>query len=759
MSRYDRVTIPNPRIVGPGLNAPGVATPPPDLRESQGFDAMSGLLGVTGGIAAVLNNLAEQDLDAQRRAEYAAEKAQNEADRQAHNNDVYESGLGHKHAAQKLAQIQSDITLGKLTPPADMTPAQFAESIINEDTQGFSPAYRAGYEDIYDNLVHEATAYKAVQRKQDYATKSDLVQGTLATDGADIGPTVDKLASDFPEMSQTEILSHTVVPAAKVAAESGNFAQAQRLLDALPKDQFADERLDVQAIAQRTAARHESQTNDAFSNQMAAMRNAGYPPEAIQAAIKADKTVDENKKEAERIATEQYAEKRKAKITQAQKNLIYEQQRQQAVGSVRTMLSGGYTVSDLPDVPDAILPEGETKNIPKKEVVDQAVSDQMHQIAVLNAGNPIARTNAEFDFLANSGATYQPWKSEWQGVVGRLSSLPVDSAIMLDEPTKAAVERFAQLRAEGRGGIINAHMDEGTKRYLNDLVSARETRAGAVGGGDADWAEAISMVNAKTNAVLLGKRRLSPENKLVDDTAATMASSIGASDVRKLSDYLFMRAQYKLDTNDRISPDQAVEQARQELMQDFVAIDGLSAGVRGRINQAEVPAVEAVVPAIKSLWQETTGKGRNASGDLEYRLGFNETSGNFTMVGTQGGVPTGTYDAQFAVSSDDLLALGRWNAQRQVLRNTADDFERGTSTGKKVFRLLLATATDNLIKAPEFQAPDPAYAAKLRAQADKIPASWSPTIRAAAERIIAGKNIAPEGKPDAITQGMTSFHP
>lgn len=758
MSRFDRVSIPNPRIAG-GLNAPGVTAPPPDLRSAQGADAVGGLLAITGGIANVLNNLAEQDLAAQRRAEYEAEQAANQAERDAAIRERDMRGIADKHRDRRLAEIQSDLASGKMTIPAGMDPKEWADAIIAEDVQGFDPIYADQYGKSFGNLVDVAIAYRAVETKRAFATKADLVANSLSAPEATTDQAralVTSLRDEFPNMTEDEIRALTVIPAAKLHAEQGNVAKAREIMAALPEGSFRESRLEVDQLAERAVTRQNAQISDAFRNRIAAMRNDGSPPEAILAAIRADDTVSDNLKESERIATEEYASKRVAKITKAQKDLAYQRQEAAAVGSVRTMLSGGYTVSELPEIPEAVLPDGSTVAIPQKKVIELAVNDQMAQIGTLYANNPAERLNAELDFLASTGAVYEPWKAEWQGVATRLSGLPTDVPVIVDERTVAAVQRFRQIRAEGRGGIIASHLEPGTRQYLNDLVTAMESRAGAADGGDAAMPEAIRMVNSKTNAALLGKRKLSPSDRLVDEAAASLAGDLGVDSVRKLSDHLYAKAQYKIDTNPNIAPDQAIEQARLELAQDFVAVDGMAAMVRGRMTPADADAVNEIVPLIKEQWRTTTTRGRNASPDLDYRLGFNELSGNFSIVGTRDGVATGDYDTQFSMSADEVAGLARWNASRRTLLDSADEAERSGYGSLLGWINVLVSGGEAL--PPDPKKPDPALAGRLRAMANKIPDGLSPTGRIIAERILSQPK-APGSFDSAIIQGMSSYSP
>lgn len=761
MSRFDRVSIPNPSVRGRLPNAPGVDAPPPDMRSAEGAAGVSGLLGVTGGIASVLNSLAEQDLAAKQRAEYEAQRAADRAERDAQRAEVYDRGLGTKHSQRKLAQLRSDISEGRLTVPSDMTPAEFADKILAEDLDGpYSAAYREGYQSIYDNLVNEAIAYKAAATKHDFETKVDLVRNRFmdpALDPSEVQSALAAIKADFPQakVSDNELIGSTVIPAARDLAAAGDFAAANRLLSTLPEGSFRADRLDIQQMAGRAAEDSRRETVRQFQSRIAAMRNSERPAESIMAAIMADTTVDDNVKESERIATEEYASKRLKALDRQQKELIYRAQVSEWESKFKSGLSGGATVYDLPQDLEASFPDGDTKAIKRQEVLDSAVRSSLQEIRT-TITDPNVRIAKEDEFLATRGATDPDRKTGYASAYTRLSALGNIQMAEVPPDLVAYVEEFRRWRSNaGMGRVIHNHLDEKAQRYFNDLANAVESRAGGTTGGDKDYPDAVAMVNSRANAQLFGGRRGAPSEKVVIERAAEVASELGVLDARTVEDSIYMRAQHILDNFPRTSADQAVELAAREVTADFATIDGMAAYVRGGI--ADVDGVNAIVPAVKDYWATTTASGRNRNTSLDYRMTYDHKSGTFSVTAIEDGIPRGAYDSEFALTADEMSSLASWNRNRQANLSAASELERGDSGSILGWAAVLLSGGEVL--PPKTRKPDPASAAKRREMANRIPDGWSAEARAIAERIILSKQYAPSVEPDAITKGMTSFHP
>ena len=300
----------------PGTIAtPGLAITPPVSRGAAILEQTLAVLAASGRAAGTAADfLRGQRYDNEREAA-KAEAERRRLDAEA---ERYDRGLAGKAVDNDLPRDLGSIASGKYDGDT-RDAAEIASSIIDARTKGQPGAWA----DQYDKEYRRAFVEAIVSRRGRIAEqgRAQLNEASARHAMTADPSSIDGLISDFRKVNPTstdiDARSAIVVPALKLAAQTGN-AERVSALSAKLGDDFAAEKAKANADLAEYQARQSAKANADFSDRIAALRNAGAPAAEIESQIASGSAgIDPNTVEQQRVATRAYGQQKLADGTVA----------------------------------------------------------------------------------------------------------------------------------------------------------------------------------------------------------------------------------------------------------------------------------------------------------------------------------------------------------------------------------------------------------------------------------------------------------
>lgn len=733
----------NQRVDAPGL-VPTPMTTTPTARLAQ---QLGQALGVVGDFADAGRSLINQDTARIRREQADAEERAREAARALKEKEreieQAQRGLATVNSRSWLPELERQITSGELATPQvsetdtrPMTDEAFADQLISQQVEGFSPAYAEQYTSIAKPQIMQALAARRAGRVSQAIEDQQamLVAGvSSAGTAAELEQSVSFLRSNNKDLSELGAKALVVERAITDAVASKDFDK----LDVVAK--FADEdvygsaltraRNEIQTAKQQERSKLRQQTMDRLEMRIGQGQavEAVYA-DALAAAERGD--LDGNDLLSIRSRLDSIDRDREQKAAKERDRAFIEAGRSRVMQDAASlMMSGGSTLgaAAIPETIKIEAPGGDKETITKKEIVDTVTNQRFAAIdAEIPPGTP-SNFDAKVDFLARQGgeAAYAPWKATLNSVASQVSR----GDLTPESVPPVALEAFQLYRELGARrtamGVLNAHVtDDNSRNFLRvaDLIyrNARsDTKPGGFDGLTARQAiaqaAAISPEDIQSRAA-----RSSIASSVLDKKAKAFASELGASNVETIRQAIGEKAEYYKMVSG-LDDDATLERAMADVSEDMTVIEGRAVFTRGRNLPSQTEQLMSTV--------------KEAIGKASARTFVDPMSGLVTLRG-EGGEPI---EGGLVLSPDDLQAIARYMngidaARERISLLKRDEIARIASKAKGPVTdkpdvtsggVVLGYLLDDLFGKPHV----PAGAEKMMSRAREIPPNVSSELR------------------------------
>jgi hypothetical protein len=645
-----------------------------------------------------------------------------------------------KWAPGVLQRIQ-DRTLVAGDDIAASADTEITAAVTGDD---FPKDYRTRFRDratalLTPALTAQKSAIAAEARDQNLA----VLSGGL--DAPDITPAraMQVLATGrkiAPGLSDAEFYGKTLMPAIGRAADRGDAAVLDSLLNILPAE-YATERQAAVLRATTVSAANKRKDEDAAANEVFGALNAvrnnqgSYTAarERIGAMLK-DGRIDEQTAFRLHETVDSQESGDRAKNEKVADEAAYQTQFATYRDFAREhMLDGANTggAARLPKKFTVVFPSGRaSKEIDRDELVNAVVDEHFQRIDSETQGNPAANLNRKIDFISRQGgeAVYEPWKATLNGVVSQAVRADVGDAV----PPVAvqAVQLYDHLQKNEAVGVLESHLtDEESRNFLRTVSLFQKHQRGVFGTnpGGPTIEQAIRNASKVSAGRAFSKSfNRSADPSLVDKRAESLAGSMRAGNVEDIRQMLADKAEmYKVMGG--VDDETALAQATSDIREDFRTIDGVAVFSRGRRIPHNLES--ELAPLLKSMYVDDFGKREGVDADL-IRLKVDPRSGMVTLSDRVGNkLPDAPAYA--------IAELADFNVWRQGIAD-ADERERlgagrrnmTETVGRHVNRAILFGLGRDL---PIGRVATPAELATLeqsKANARKIPEGTSPELAA-----------------------------
>ena len=362
-----------------------------------------------------------------------------------------EEGHASEAAAQDLPGLLDAIEQGNLAVPDGVDPAAHAAHLADSRSDGMSQAYRDHYRRL---LAPRLTSGFYGRQETDRKIAGTNLRSTISTrvanakDATEIAGLIDSARRISPDITDDQLYSDTVLPAARAAASAGN-AERLALFTGVLGDRFPDKQAELAVSLQHSQNRQAEEVNRGFYASVDELYNADTPYDVVREHI----SLTAPNEAAKRNALDAADRREQAAFGKAFGDMRaeYIRSRQEAViGDAYAIMDAGADTGGVANIRDVMIP------VPGHEPVkfsrDDIIADvRDRKFAAIDAmyDSPDERDRLKMKWLEqNPGVKVPEWQAKMDGIASRISGNDIEKGTV--QP--AAIEAY---RTYKRLGLLN----------------------------------------------------------------------------------------------------------------------------------------------------------------------------------------------------------------------------------------------------------------------------------------------------------------